>query len=107
MMTERENYLRAATFQNPEWIPINFAINKACYFTYDQNFLFDEMEKHKLLFPNFKRPQGKFVPQLSGENTKGARYYDGRSPPPIWIIVSTASLSSLLLRSCSPVCCSP
>ena len=77
MITARENYIRTATFQNPEWIPVNFAINKACYFTYDQNFLFDEIEKHKLLFPNFKRPEGKFVPQLSGVNTKGVRYYDG------------------------------
>lgn len=76
-MKARENYIRTVTFQNPEWIPVHFVINKSCYFTYDQNFLFDEMEKHKLLFPNFQRPQGKYVPELSGVNKTGARFYDG------------------------------
>ena len=76
-MKERENFIRAATFQNPEWIPVNFVVNPSCYFTYDQNFLFDEMEKHKLLFPDFKRLQGKYVPELSGVCKKGAIYYDG------------------------------
>ena len=76
-MTERENYLRAATFQRPDWIPVKFSINPSCYFTYDQNFLFDEMEKHKLLFPDFKRPQGNYVPDLPGVCKTGGKFYDG------------------------------
>lgn len=75
-MTERENYLRAITFQHPEWIPVNFVINTASYLAYDQNFLFDEIERHKLLFPYFKRPQGKYEPVVSGLIKKDVPYYD-------------------------------
>ncbi|MBR2441464.1 MAG: hypothetical protein IKB20_00115 [Clostridia bacterium] len=76
-MTERENFLRAATFQNPEWIPVTFHINPASFLTYDQNFLFDQMEQHKLLFPHFVRPKGKYEPVLTDICKKGAYYYDG------------------------------
>lgn len=76
-MTERENFIRAATFQNPEYIPVSFLINEASYFTYDQDFLFDEIEKHKMLFPNFVRPKGKYEPQLTDLYKKGSYYYDG------------------------------
>ncbi len=76
-MTEKENYIRAARFENPEWVPVRFSINNACYFTYDQNFLFDEMEKHKKLFPEFVRPKEKYVPVLTDIYKKGTHYYDG------------------------------
>ena len=75
-MTDRENYLRAARFERPERIPVFFAINPACYFQYDPNFLFDEMEKHKLLFSGFVRPKEKYVPELSDICRAGAVYYD-------------------------------
>ena len=75
-MTERENYLRAARFGSPEHIPVYFAVNAACYFQYEQDFLFGEMERHKRLFPGFVRPQGKFVPQLSDFCRAGAVCYD-------------------------------
>lgn len=76
-MTERENYLKALHFDHPDRIPVCFVFNTACWFTYDQNFLFEAMERHPLLFPGFTRPAMPYTPELSGINRKGAHYYDG------------------------------
>jgi len=76
-MNRRENYIRAVNFDYPERIPVSFVINPSSYFAYNQDFLFGEMEKHNYLFPNFKKPNGKFVPELSDICKKGAFYYDG------------------------------
>ena len=50
MITERENYIRNATFNYPEWIPIRVAISDA---TWDQ--LREDLEsvviRHPVLFP--------------------------------------------------------
>ncbi len=54
-MTEKENYLRAVEFLQPEYIPTTFAINPSCYDHYDRDSLFELMEKHRLLFPDFNR----------------------------------------------------
>ena len=75
-MTERENYIRAARFGGPERIPVFFAVNAACYFEYDQDFLFGEMERHRRLFPGFVRPKGKYVPELSDFCRTGKVSYD-------------------------------
>jgi hypothetical protein len=62
-MTERENLLRTIRFETPEYIPIKFSINDSCWNHYDQNELFDLMESHPRLFPDFKRPVGKYQPK--------------------------------------------
>ena len=54
-MTKRENVLRAIRFENPDYIPMTFHINAACWHHYDQNALQDLMEAHPLLFPDFER----------------------------------------------------
>ncbi len=54
-MTKKENYLKTINFENPEYIPMNFHINDACYNNYDRDSLFELMDKHKLLFPNFNK----------------------------------------------------
>ncbi|MCD4669306.1 MAG: hypothetical protein K8S14_02545 [Actinomycetia bacterium] len=54
MITERENYIRNATFNHPEWIPMDIAISDA---SWDQ--LREDLEsvviRHPVLFPDFKK----------------------------------------------------
>ena len=54
-MTRRENILRAIRFERPEYIPMTFHINPACWHHYDQSALQDLMAEHRLLFPDFQR----------------------------------------------------
>ncbi len=43
---------------------MRFHINDACWDAYDQDMLFDLMEKHPLLFPNHIRHEGVYVPEF-------------------------------------------
>ena len=54
-MTKRENILKAVRFERPDYIPMTFGINAACWHHYDQNTLQDLMEAHPFLFPHFQR----------------------------------------------------
>lgn len=63
-MNKRENIIRAVRFDRPDYIPMTFHINDACWQNYPQDVLFDLMESHKNLFPDFKRPQGKYTPDF-------------------------------------------
>ncbi len=56
-MTDRENILRTIRFEQPDHIPVVFAINGACWHHYDQNALQDLMEDHPLLFPGYVRQE--------------------------------------------------
>lgn len=60
-MNPRENYLRAVRFENPEYIPMQYCINPACWQVYPQQ-LWDLMEAHPFLFPDFKRPTLPYKP---------------------------------------------
>ena len=62
-MNKRENLLRAIKFETPEYIPMHFVINDACWNHYDQKALFDLMEAHPFLFPHFHRQYVNFQPQ--------------------------------------------
>ena len=61
-MNTRENFLRTVRFERPDYIPIAFAINPACWESYNQEHIFDLMESHPVLFPGYKRPIGEFKP---------------------------------------------
>lgn len=54
-MNHRENVLKAIRFENPDYIPMSFHINGACWRHYDQNALQDLIEAHPFLFPAFTR----------------------------------------------------
>ena len=54
-MTKRDNILRAIRFERPDYIPMIFQINDACWHHYDQEILQDLMEEHPFLFLDFKR----------------------------------------------------
>lgn len=55
-MTTRENIIKAIRFERPDYIPMIFSMAEACWNTYEPEALFELMESHPLLFPNYKRP---------------------------------------------------
>jgi Uroporphyrinogen-III decarboxylase len=61
-MTPRENMLRTIRFERPDYIPMTFAISGACWNYYEPEALFELIESHPLLFPNYKRPTAYTAP---------------------------------------------
>lgn len=53
----KENLLKSIRFETPDYIPMTFHINASCFDTYNPEDLFDLMEKHPFLFPNFQVPK--------------------------------------------------
>lgn len=74
--SSRENLLRCIRFERPDYIPMTFHINAACWNYYDQNALLDLMESHPFLFPDFVRPQTPFVPEYDDVARAGQPYVD-------------------------------
>ena len=75
-MTYKENYLRVVRFERPDYIPMSFHINDACYDAYPQEALFELMETHPLLFPNFKKPALPYKPHYALVARKEEPYKD-------------------------------
>lgn len=75
--SSKENLLRAVRFERPDSIPMTFHINEACWHTYEPEALFDLMEEHPYLFPDFQRPERGFVPEYALNARKDAPYIDG------------------------------
>ena len=75
-MGTMSNTLRAIRFERPDYIPMKFAINPACWNAYPREALWDLMEEHKLLFPNFKRPDPDWQPTFSPVKRKDQPYTD-------------------------------
>lgn len=67
--------LRAIRFERPDYIPMKFHINAACWHHYDQNALQDLMEAHPLLFPDYGR-QEKVTPHYGLIQRKDEPYTD-------------------------------
>jgi uroporphyrinogen decarboxylase len=61
-MTDRDNLLKAIRFETPDYIPMLFHINSACWNHYDQEALKDLIEAHPFLFPGYERPKGRVTP---------------------------------------------
>lgn len=55
--SSKENLLKAIRFETPDYIPMTFHINEACYDAYEPEELFRLMEQHPFLFPDFSAPQ--------------------------------------------------
>jgi len=90
MITERENYIRNATFNYPEWIPIRIAISDA---TWDQ--LREDLEsviiRHPVLFPDFNKGWRDY------DNYKfGPRYTKGVASTDEWGCTWVASANGIL-----------
>lgn len=75
-MTHRENMLRAIRFETPDYIPMAFAVNGACWQSYPHEAIFELMESHKFLFPNYKRPTEPFTPQFHPISKKDKPFID-------------------------------
>ena len=65
-LSERENYLRNATFRGPEWVPCNVSISAASWLQWREE-MEEVVARHPVLFPRFK---------------KGRRDYDRFDPGP-------------------------
>jgi len=76
MATRRENILKAIRFEGPDYIPMTFHINDACWQAYPQDFLFDQIESHPFLFPGFERPASRHVPDFSPDSRSGQPFLD-------------------------------
>ena len=51
--SDRNNLMRAIRFGKPDYIPMTFHINDACWDYYDKNALMDLIAEHPFLFPDF------------------------------------------------------
>lgn len=76
-MTHKENYLRTVHFERPDYIIMCAAINDACWNSYPQEFLCEQMEKHPKLFPGFVRPPLPVLPKYGCNAKKDEPYTDG------------------------------
>jgi len=74
-MTKRDNFVRAVRFERPDYIPMTFRINAACWHHYEQKALQDLMEAHPFLFPHFSR-QERVTPQYGLNQRKNEPYTD-------------------------------
>ena len=74
--SSRDNLLRAIRFEKPDYIPMTFHINAACWKHYDQNALLDLMEAHPFLFPDFQRPAVPVQPEFDDVAQAGKPYVD-------------------------------
>jgi uroporphyrinogen decarboxylase len=70
-----ENTLRAIRFERPEYIPMIFWINPACWHHYQHNALFELMAEHRLLFPDFTAEDA-VLPELAPWEKAGKPYTD-------------------------------
>ena len=75
-MNIMDNYTKAVRFEKPDYIPMQFVINKSCWHHYPKEALWELMEEHKLLFPSFKRPSADWMPSYSNVQLKDKPYTD-------------------------------
>ena len=70
-----ENTLRAIRFERPDYIPIVFWINPACWHHYPQDILLDLMAEHRILFPE-SDPEDEQIPEIAPWERAGVPYTD-------------------------------
>ncbi|MFP4383601.1 MAG: uroporphyrinogen decarboxylase family protein [Spirochaetia bacterium] len=73
---KKKNILKAVRFEEPDYIPMTFHINDACWNHYSHDELFNLMESHKFLFPEFKKPKGDFKPNFHAAARKDNPFTD-------------------------------
>lgn len=75
-MSIRSNVLKAIHFETPDYIPMTFKINDSCWHHYPQEELFELMESHPFLFPDFQRPSKSYQPSYKNVARKDLPYRD-------------------------------
>jgi uroporphyrinogen decarboxylase len=73
--TVSRNTLQAIRFERPEYIPIVFWINPACWHHYPREFLFELMAEHRILFPDFDL-ENEPTPELAPWERAGVPFTD-------------------------------
>lgn len=71
-----DNFSKAIRFERPDYIPMRFVINVACWHHYPKEFLWEMMEEHKFLFPGFVRPAPDWEPECPLVARRDAPYTD-------------------------------
>ncbi|MBA7655316.1 hypothetical protein ES703_63220 [subsurface metagenome] len=81
--TITENTLRAIRFERPQYIPVVFWINPACWHHYHKDVLLELMAEHRILFAEFKppsawriNPEREPLPQIAPWERAGVPYTD-------------------------------
>jgi uroporphyrinogen decarboxylase len=69
------NTLKAIRFERPEYIPVVFWVNPACWHHYETDFLFGLMAEHRILFPEFN-PENEQLPEIAPWERAGVPYTD-------------------------------
>ena len=72
----RSNLHRAIFFEKPDYIPVTYAVNDACWHHYPQEWLVEQMLRHPLLFPGFTPPKLPYTPDYKLCARKDAMYID-------------------------------
>lgn len=75
-MNFRENLRRTIHFEKPEWVPMIFHINPACWSHYSPDTLNELIDSHPFLFPEVDRQQLR-EPKLMPIEQAGKPYIDG------------------------------
>jgi len=88
-LSDRENYLRHARFQRPEWMPVNIGISSASRQQLGPE-VEDVMARHPTLFPGFKRGEWDY-----GRNDFGPAYTAGQRYTDAWGCVWDNAISGL------------
>jgi hypothetical protein len=73
--TITENTLRAIRFERPEYIPVVFWINPACWHHYCPDDLLELIAEHRILFAEFN-PEREPLPQIAPWEHAGVPYTD-------------------------------
>jgi len=76
VISKDRNIIKAIRFEYPDHIPMTFHINDACWHHYPQEQLFDLMESHSFLFPDFVRPPLPYTPDYLPSTLKDHPYKD-------------------------------
>ncbi len=70
-----QNTLKAIRFERPEYIPVVFWVNPACWHHYEPEILFGLMAEHRILFPDFN-PNNEQLPEIAPWERAGVPYTD-------------------------------
>lgn len=75
-VTDRDTVYKSIRFERPDYIPMSFHINGACWHRYEPKALIDLMADHPLLFPDFKATDSPKSDHYGLNHQKGRDYTD-------------------------------
>ena len=72
----KSNLYRAIFFEKPDYIPMVFHINAACWHHYPQDWLVEQMLNHPFLFPDYHPPRLPYTPVYARVARRSEPYTD-------------------------------